>query len=146
MKLQGAIFDFDSSLLDGEGNPLPGLEAFLFLMKLEDVWMFVSSERDRPGAQEALKKAGLAAHFKGVMAADEYRCNATQPEFYEKVIRRLRTAPKATAIFTAREEVLRPLAAAGYPVVLVGAGHAPELQALAVDTVPDYRDMSKLPE
>lgn len=145
MKLQGAIFDFEGTLLDEAGSPLPGVEAFLFLMKLEDVWMYVSAEDNRSGVQEALKKAGLASHFRGVMAANEFRCRSTQPEFYEKVVRRLKTAPKATVVFTTREEVLRPLAAAGVQVILVGSGHAPELRALAVETIPDYRDMSQLP-
>ena len=145
MKLQGAIFDFEGTLLDGEGRPLPGVEAFLFLMKLEDVWMYVSADRDRPGVQEAVRKAGLAPHFKGVMAADEFRRDTLDPAFYDKVVRRLRTAPQATPVFTAREEVLRSLAAAGIPVVLVGSGHSPETAALAVEVIPDYRDMSKLP-
>ena len=145
MKLQGAIFDFEGTLLDQEGKPLPGVDRFLFLMKLEDVWMYVAADTDRPGTQRRLEQAGLWNHFRGIMAASEHNHKPTDLEFYQKIVRRLRTAPKATLVFTAREEVLRALKPAGVQVVLVGADHPEELQSLADEVIFDYRTMSQLP-
>ena len=79
------------------------------------------------------------------MAASEHGHQPTDPEFYQKIVRRLRTAPKATLIFTAREPVLRSMKAAGAQVVLVGSDHPEELQSLADEVIYDYRTMSQLP-
>ena len=143
MKLQGAVFDFESSLLDAEGHPLPGLEEFLSLMKMEDVWMFLVTDGDRRTAQQALEGAGLASCFRGIVAAPEYGLPAGNPALYEKALRRLRTAPRATVAFTAREEVLRSLHGIGFQTVLVGQGPDGPLAALALESVRDYRDMTQ---
>ena len=66
------------------------------------------------------------------------------PELYEKAVRRLRTARRATVIFTAREEALRAAKSAGFQVVLVGPGHSVEASSLADVTVADYRDMIRV--
>lgn len=144
MRLQGAIFDFEGTLLDKAGAPLPGLEQFLSLMKIEDVWMYLVTDRDRQAAQQALERAGLANYFRGVMAASEHNNLPTDPEFYQKATRRLRTAPRATIVFTAREAVLHSLKSAGFQVVLVGADLPEELRALADEHIRDYRDMTHL--
>ena len=143
MKLQGAVFDFESSLLDAEGRPLPGLEEFLSLMKMEDVWMFLVTDGDRRTAQQALDGAGLANYFRGIVAAPEYGLSSGAPALYEKALRRLRTAPRATVAFTAREEVLRGLHGIGFQTVLVGQGQDSPLAPLAVESVRDYRDMTQ---
>jgi len=142
MKLQGAIFDFPGTLLDSEGQPLPGLDRFLSLMKMEDVWMYLVTDADRPGAQKRLEDNQLSSYFRGVTTAEEHSCSPTDPELYEKTVKRLRTARQATVIFTARPEVLRAMKEADFQVVLVGQ-HPAELAALADMTIPDYRDMSQ---
>lgn len=145
MRLQGAIFDFDGTLLDKDGQPLPGVDRFLFLMKLEDVWMYVAADQSEADTRQKLEQAGLWKYFRGVMAACEHRYQPTDPDFYLHIVRRLRTAPKATTVFTARPEVLRPLSEAGATVVLVGPDHPEELHALASETIFDYRSMVELP-
>lgn len=144
MRLQGAIFDFKDTLLDSHGTPLPGLEQFLSLMKMEDVWMYLVTDSDRPAVQQALEGAGLTSYFRGVMAASEHGNQPTDPEFYQKAIRRLRTAPKATVVFTAREAILQALKKAGFQVVLVGADFPEELRAMADESIRDYRAMTHL--
>ena len=59
MRLQGAIFDVEGTLLDDKGNPLPGLERFLSLMKMEDVWMYLVCDKDPAPVRAALEKNGL---------------------------------------------------------------------------------------
>lgn len=145
MKLQGAIFDFQDTLLDESGAPLPGVDRFLFLMKLEDVWMYLVTDDDRPGAQKALEQAGLASYFRGFVSAAEHNSQVGELEFMKKVLRRLRTSPRATPIFTARESVLRAMKAEGAQVILIGEGHSEELKSLADEVISDYREMSQLP-
>lgn len=145
MKLQGAIFDFEGTLLDQSGAPLPGVDRFLFLMKLEDVWMYLVTDDDRPGAQQALQKAGLASYFRGFVSAREYNSQVGELEFMKTVLRRLRTHPRATPIFTARESVLRAMKAEGAQVILVGSGHPKELQELADAVIADYGEMTQIP-
>ena len=59
MRLQGAIFELEGALLDRDGVPLPGLEPFLSLMKVEDVWMYLVTGVPSSQARQALEDAGL---------------------------------------------------------------------------------------
>lgn len=145
MRLQGAIFDLEGALLDGEGAPLPGLEPFLSLMKVEDVWMYLVTGGSSARARQALEDAGLASFFRGILSAPEHGTDLTRPVLYEKTVRRLRTALPATAVFTAREEMVSVLKSAGFPVVLVGPEHAPEARALADEAISDYGAMVRRP-
>lgn len=141
MRLQGAIFDLEGAVLDREGSPLPGLEPFLSLMKVEDVWMYLVTGGPSALARQTLEANGLSAFFRGILSAPEQGIGLQQPGIYEKAVRRLRTALPATAVFTARGDMAAVLKAAGFPVVLVGTGHAPEARDLADETVPDYGAM-----
>ena len=64
--------------------------------------------------------------------------------FSRRRSRGLRTARRATVLFTAREAALRAAKAAGFQVVLVGPGHPAEASALADVTVSDYLDMIRV--
>lgn len=141
MRLQGAIFDFETTLLDNEGQPRPGVKSFLSLMKMEDVWMYLMTDGDRVPVREAVEQSGLDGYFRGIMAAPEHRSTITDPELYEKTVRRLRTARRATVIFTGRESVLRVAKAAGFQVVLVQEAPEAEERALADEVIRDYREM-----
>ena len=89
----------------------------------------------------ALEQSGLWSYFRGLLSAVEQGRAPLDPELYEKAVRRLRTARRATVIFTAREEALRAAKRAGFQVVLVGPDHSVEASSLADVTVSDYRDM-----
>lgn len=144
MQLQGGIFQFEGTLLDGAGRPLPGVEQFLSLMKMEGVWMYLVAEGGRRQVQQALEETGLAPYFRGVMTAEEHRHTLTDPELYEKAVRRLRTARRATVIFTSRSDVLRAGKEAGFQVVLVQPDADRELRELADEVIADYREMSAI--
>ena len=144
MRLQGAIFDFHGTILDDKGNPLPGVDRVLSMMKMEDVWMYLVCDGDPAPVRSALEGAGLWGRFRGLISAAEHGGDPLDPELYEKAVRRLRTARRATVLFTAREAALRAAKAAGFQVVLVGPGHPAEASALADVTVSDYRDMIRV--
>ena len=143
MRLQGAIFDVEGTLLDDKGNPLPGLERFLSLMHMEGVWMYLVCDKDPGPVRAALEKAGLWARFRGMISAAEHGGNPLDPELYEKTVRRLRTARQATLVFTAREELLSALKQHGFFVALVGEGHSPQAVQLADEMIRCYGDMTK---
>ena len=110
-------------------------------MKIEDVWMYLMTDQDRGPVQSAVEHAGLAGFFRGVMAAPEHHSTITDEELYEKTVRRLRTARRATVIFTGRESVLRAAKAADFQVVLVQDAPGEEARALADQVIRDYREM-----
>ena len=141
MRLQGAVFDGTEALLDAGGAPLPGVKEFLSLMKIENVWMYLICDGAAAPVRAALEQSGLWSYFRGLLSAVEQGRTPLDPELYEKAVRRLRTARRATVIFTAREEALRTAKSAGFQVVLVGPGHSMEASSLADVTVSDYRDM-----
>ena len=124
MRLQGAIFDFHGTILDDKGNPLPGVDRVLSMMKMEDVWMYLVCDGDPAPVRSALEGAGLWGRFRGLISAAEHGGDPLYPELYEKTVRRLRTAKQATLVFTAREEVLEVLKKNGFFVALVGEGHS----------------------
>ena len=143
MRLQGAIFEAPDTLLDEQGRPLPGVDRFLSLMKMEDVWMYLVCEGDPVPVRAELERAGLWSRFRGLISAAEHGGDLLDPELYEKTVRRLRTAKQATLIFTVREELLSVLKQNGFFVALVGEGHSPEGIQLADETICKYEDMIK---
>ena len=142
MRLQGAIFDAEGTLLDGGGNPLPGVERTLSLLKMEDVWMYLVCSGDTAPVRAALERAGLWSRFRGVISAAEHGGAPLDPELYEKTVRRLRTAKQATLVFTAREDLLAVLKKNGFFAALVGEGHSPQAAELADAVIVSYEDMT----
>ena len=144
MQLQGAIFDLPGTLLDGNGVPLPGVEPFLSLMKMSDVWMYGVTDCPASSARQTLEGARLASFFRGILAAPEYGLPHVDAQLCEKALRRLRTHPRATLVFTSRAEALEELTQAGFQVVLVGVQPTEGQRALAAEMITDYRDMTRL--
>ena len=107
MRLQGAVFDGTEALLGTAGVPLPGVKEFLSLMKIEDVWMYLICDGAAAPVRTALEQSGLWNYFRGLLSAEEQGRAPLDPELYEKAVRRLRTARRATVLFTAREAALR---------------------------------------
>ena len=143
MRLQGVVFDFEDTLLDGAGQPRPGVERFLSLMKMEDVWMYLVTDTDRAVAQKALDSSDLARYFRGMIVSSEHGTVITDPELYDKAVRRLRTARQATVVFTARDSVLRAVTGAGFQAVLIQSNPSQESRALAAEVISDYQTMTQ---
>ena len=98
MRLQGAVFDGTEALLDTAGVPLPGVKEFLSLMKIEDVWMYLICDGAAAPVRTALEQSGLWNYFRGLLSAEEQGRAPLDPELYEKAVRRLRTARRATVL------------------------------------------------
>jgi len=143
MQLQGAIFDLPVTLLDGNGVPLPGVEPFLSLMKMSDVWMYGISDGPASAVRQMLEGAKLSSFFRGILSAPEYGRPCVDAQLCEKALRRLRTHPRATLVFTNRADALEGLTQAGFQVVLVGAQPVEEQRALAAEIITDYREMTR---
>lgn len=107
MRLQGAVFHLPGALLDESGAPRSGVNAFLSVMKMEGVWMYGVSDRPVEECRRALEGAGLASYFRGFLQAQEHGTGLEDPQVYHKAVKRLRTAPRATAVFTTDPAVLR---------------------------------------
>lgn len=143
MRLQGGIFEVPNTLTDPQLQPLPGLEPFLALMRMEGVEFYAVTDGSRSNAQNILQQAGLALSFRGILSAKEQGCAITSPTLYEKAARRMGTTPKITAVFTARPDLLFPLKEVGFQTVLVGGPFSPEDQVYADLTLSNYQSMTQ---
>lgn len=141
MRLQGAIFHLPGALLDETGAPRNGVKEFLSVMKMEGVWMYGVTAQPLEECRTALDQAGLAAYFRGVMQAQEHGTGVNDPQVYHKAVKRLRTAPRATAVFTSDPAVLR--AAEEEHLYLVYVGQPGEDGGAAHQVISDYTDMTQ---
>ena len=142
MRLQGGIFEVPYTLMDSQLQPLPGLDPFLALMRMEGVEFYAVTQDSRPAAQGLLQQLGLSQSFRGVLAAREQGCDITSPSLYEKAARRMGTAPQVTAVFTARPGLIPGLKEAGFQTVLVGSSFSREDCAQADLVISDYGAMT----
>lgn len=141
MRLQGAIFHLPDALLDASGAPLAGVREFLSVMKMEGVWMYGVTDQPLESCRLALEGAGLASYFRGLMQAQEHGTGLDDPQLYHKAVKRLRTAPRATAVFTTNPAALR--AAEEEHLYLVFVGQPGQDEGAAHQVISDYTDMTQ---
>ena len=141
MRLQGGIFLFPESLLDQQGEALPGAEPFLSLMKMEGVTLYLVTGEERHQALEELERAGLSSFFKGLLSARDYGEGEAGPALCLRALRRMGTAPRATAVFTTQPDQREPLEQLAMFPVLVGPAARETGQGDGF--IPDYREMIK---
>lgn len=141
MRLQGAIFHLPGALLNETGAPRSGVREFLFVMKMEGVWMYGVTNQPLEECRRALEGAGLAPYFRGLMQAQEHGTGLDDPQVYHKAVKRLRTAPRATAVFTTDPAVLR--AAKEEHLYLVYVGRPGEDEGAAHQVISNYTDMTQ---
>lgn len=142
MKLQGAIFDTRGMLLDETGSPLPGLMPFLSWMKMEGVWMYAVCDGSMNETRQALEQAGLWSYFRGILDTREHGKGMADPVVYERTVKRLRTAPRATPVFTRDLDAAKAAKEYGLPVVFLGDG-GEEVSALADQVIATYEEMTQ---
>ncbi|MBE7004920.1 MAG: HAD family hydrolase [Ruminococcaceae bacterium] len=139
MRLQSAIFSIEDALLGREDA-----EKVLSILKMEGVWLYGVTALEREEAERALREAGLSDYFRGLLTVREALCPLGEGKIYEKAMRRLRSQPRDTVVFTGRLETLRGAKAAGLRVVAVrGAAETEEWAALcaaADEVVERYAD------
>lgn len=141
MRLQGAIFHLPDALLDEVGAPRNGVKEFLSIMKMEGVWMYGVTAQPLEECRSALDRAGLASYFRGLMQAQEHGTGLDDPQVYHKAVKRLRTAPRATAVFTTDPAVLQ--AAKEENLYLVLVGQPGQDGGVAHQVISDYTDMTQ---
>lgn len=141
MRLQGAVFHLPDALLDEAGAPRNGVKEFLSLMKMEGVWMYGVTAQPLEDCRSALERAGLSPYFRGLMQAQEHGVGLDDPQLYHKAVKRLRTAPRATAVFTTDPAVLQ--AAKEEHLYLVFLGQPGGDGGAAHQVISDYTDMTQ---
>lgn len=97
----------------------PGLKEFLSLLKMEGVWMYVATATDRPLAEAALRHAGIADYFRGIVTVAEAGAGKESPEIFERALRRLRSNKKDTVVFEDALHAIQTAKNAGFRVAAV---------------------------
>ena len=103
--------------------------------------MYGVTDQPLESCRLALEGAGLASYFRGLMQAQEHGTGLDDPQVYYKVVKRLRTAPRATAVFTTDPAVLQ--AAEEEHLYLVYVGQPGEDGGAANQVISDYTDMTQ---
>lgn len=124
----------------------PGVQKFLSILKMEGVWMYVATATDRPLAEKALRHAGLADYFRGILTSGEVGSGKQEsPEIYERAMRRLRSNKKDTVIFEDALHAIRTAKAAGFRVCAVYDDSAKdeqaEIRSLADTYITSFEEM-----
>ena len=138
MRLQGAVFCVEDTLLGHEDA-----DKLLTLLKMEGVWMYAVSARERAEAQALLKRGGFDGYFRGLLAAPEANCTP-DARMYEKAMRRLCSGEHDTVAFVGHLDALRAAQEAGIRAAAVkGAADEAEWAAMceaADEVVERYAD------
>lgn len=95
----------------------PGVEKFLSILKMEGVTMYVATATDRVLVEQALKTAGIADYFKGIITCAEAGADKGEsPKIYEYAMKRMRGSKLDTVIFEDSWAAIRTAKAAGFRV------------------------------
>lgn len=144
MRLQSAIFMLEDTLLRGDGTAREGLEKVLSIFKMESVWMYAVTRGRSSEGEAALKKAGLADYFRGVLAQDVALCPYDSGTMFERAMKRLHSDKPDTVVFAGRLNAIQNAKEAGFRTVAVrGAAGEDEWQAMkaaATETLERYED------
>ena len=116
----------------------PGVQKFLSLLKIEGVWMYIATNTDRYLVELALKKAGIADYFRGILTCGEVGIGKKEsPEIYERAMRRLRSTKKDLVIFEDALHAIKTAKAAGFRVAAVYDPSA-EADQVEIRQLSDY--------
>ncbi len=140
MRLQSAVFCAESALLGKEDAG-----KVLSILKMEGVWLYAVTALSRAEAETALRAEGLSDDLRGILTETEALCTLSDGRIYEKAMRRLRSQPRDTVVFTGRLAELYAAKEAGLRVVAVrGAAEPAEWETMcaeaeqAIDSYADF--------
>lgn len=136
MRLQSAIIDLDTALLDGD-TARAGADRVLSILKMEGVWMYAVTAMPRAQAEDALRSAGLDGFFRGILTETEALCPLYSETMLEKALRRLRAQRVDTVVFSGALRGVETAKAAGLRAVAVG-GTAGESEWSKMCMLADY--------
>ncbi len=137
----GMVRDF----YETKAAPLPGVPEFLAKLKAQGAKLYVATATDRPLAEIALRTAGLAEYFDGMLTCAEAGANKQTPDIYEQTLA-LAGCEKADAVvFEDALYAIRTAKGAGFRVAAIHDpaltdAHA-EIRSLADDYIESYRDL-----
>lgn len=114
------IADMHNTMAEFYGSKVrckPGVEKFLSILKMEGVTMYVATATDRPFVEAALKTAGIAHYFKGIITCAEAGADKGESaKIYEYAMKRMRGSKLDTVIFEDSWAAIRTAKAAGFRV------------------------------
>lgn len=123
----------------------PGVEQFLSLLKMQGVWMYVATATDRALAEAALRHAGIADYFRGVVTCGEVGQGKDSPEIYERALRRLQGNKRDTVVFEDALHAILTAKAAGFRVAAVydpsAEAEQGEIRGAAETYIRSYEDL-----
>ena len=140
MRMQGAIFDWNSTFLDAAGALRPGAREFLMMMRLEDVWMYLITDR-RIDTVRHLEELDLSDFFRGVVAADELEGDAG--ELCWKAARRMKLPKSMLAVFAGDPAVLRSAKETKFRTVgILGTAPEADVREVSDEVMEDFSSMT----
>ena len=127
-------------------RPKPGLEKFLSILKMEDVWMYVATATHRRLTEKALKTAGIDHYFRGIVTStDAGNHKSESAEIYEMALRRLQSNKRDTVVFEDALYAIRTAKAAGFRVAgvydVTQEADQPEIQRLSDYYIRSYEEL-----
>lgn len=139
MRMQSAIFDWDSTFTDATGAMRPNVREFLTLMKLEDVWMYLIA-KNRRNTVAQIEELDVSDYFRGIVAADE--TEGEPGELCWKAARRMKLPKSMIAVFSGDPAVLRSAGEWKFRTVgVLGAFPEAEVRAAAGEVMEDFSSM-----
>lgn len=103
-----------------ESIPLkPGVAVMLESLRERDVRMCVATATERPCAEAALERLGIAQYFSHVFTCSEAGASKTEPLIFEQALAHLGTPRASTVVFEDALHAMETAHAAGFPLVAV---------------------------
>ena len=126
-----------------------GVDQFLSILKMEGVWMYVATATEKELALKALRCAGIADYFKGIITVSDVGVGkAESAKIFEYAMKRLRGNKLDTVIFEDSWAAIRQAKAEGFRVAGVYdnsmAGHWEEIKAMADYAYTSFEEMTEL--
>lgn len=127
----------------------PGVIPFLTLLKMEGVDMYVATNTDRRLAEAALRHAGIAGFFRGLITCGDVGVGkAESPLIYERAMQRLHSDKRSTVIFEDALHAIQTAKAAGFRVCAVydpsAEADQEEIRRLADTYIRSFEELTEI--
>ena len=143
-EMNGTMMDFYAK----EVRCKKGVEKFLSILKMEGVSMYVASASERPMVETALKTAGIADYFKGIITCAEAGADKGESaKIYEYAMKRMRGNKLDTVVFEDSWVAIRTAKSAGFRVAGIfdnaSADHWEEIKAMADYAYESWEELTE---
>lgn len=100
-----------------EVEPKPGVRNFLEQLSVAGIPMVVATSTDRPMAEAAFGRTGLASYFERIFTSTEIGVGKSQPDIYHRATAFLQAKPEEVWVFEDALYAAKTAALAGYQTV-----------------------------